>query len=119
MIVAHCSSLQGSLPLTSSRRKCMTQKHCSACNNLIYDVAIIVALANDALGVVKRESQSIGLQPTKIVSADEVVQCHNKKVECLRKDIKELDGDTRRFMEEMETSAVGLFLWQCNCKRYN
>ena len=36
----------------------------------------------------------------------------------LRKDILELDGDTRRFMEEIEISAVGVFLWQCNCKRY-
>ena len=98
--------------------KWMTRKHYSDCNNLLYDVAIIAALANDALGVLEGESQSIGIQPTKIVSADEVVQCHNEKVECLRKDIKELDEDTRRFMEEVETSVVGLFLWQCNCKRY-
>ena len=98
--------------------KWMTRKHYSACNNLLYDAAIVIGLANDALGVVEKESQSIGIQPTRIVSADEVVQCHNEKVECLRKDIKELDGDTRRFMEEMETSAAGLFLWHCNCKRY-
>ena len=95
--------------------KWMTKKHYSACNSLIYDVAIIIALGNDVLG---RESQSIGMQITKIVSADELVQCHNEKVECLRKDIKKLDGDARRLMEEMETSAVGLFLWQCNCRRY-
>ena len=29
-----------------------------------------------------------------IVSADEIVHCHNEKVESLRKDILELDGDT-------------------------
>ena len=98
--------------------KWMTRKHYSACNNLLYDAAIIIALGNDALGVVERESQSIGMQTTKIVSADKVVQCHNEKVESLRKDIEELDRDTRRFMEEVETSTVGLFLWQCNCKRY-
>ena len=98
--------------------KWMTRKHYSACNNLIYDAAIIIALGNDVLGVVEKESQSTGMQPTKIVSADEVVQSHNEKVECLRKDIKELDGDTRSFMEEMETNTVGIFLWQCNCKRY-
>ena len=97
--------------------KWMTRKHYSACN-LLYDAAIVIALANDALGAMEKESQSIGIQPTKIVSADEVVQCHNEKVECLRKDIKELDGDTRRFMEEMETSAAGIFLWQCNCRPY-
>ena len=57
----------------------------------LYDAAIVIALANDALGAMEKESQSIGIQPTKIVSADEVVQCHNEKVECLRKDIKELD----------------------------
>ena len=98
--------------------KWMTRKHFSACNNLVFDAAIIIALGNDLLGVLNRESPSIGMQPTKIVSADEVVQSHNEKVECLRKDIKELDGDTGRFMEEMETSTVGIFLWQCNCKRY-
>ena len=92
--------------------KWMTRKHYSACNDLIYDAAIIIALGNDVLGVVERESQSTGMQPTKIVSADEVVQSHNEKVECLRKILKELDGDARRFMEEMETSTVG------NCKRY-
>ena len=60
--------------------KWMTRKHYSACNNLIYDVAIIVALGNDVLGVVEKESQlSIGIEPTKIVSVDEAVQCHNEK----------------------------------------
>ena len=98
--------------------KWMTQKHFSACQDLIYDVGSIIALGNDALGL-ERESQSIGLQPTKIVSADEVVQCHNEKVECLRKDIEGLDGDTRRFMEEVEISTVGIFVWQRNCKRYD
>ena len=98
--------------------KWITRKHYSACNNLLYDEASIVVLANDVLGVVERESQSIGMQTTKIVNADELVQCHNEKVECLRKDIKELDRDTRRFMEEMEITTVGVFLWQCNCKRY-
>ena len=66
--------------------KWMTWKHYSACYNLLYNAAIIIALGNDVLGVVERESQSIGMQTTKIVSADEVVQCHNEKVECLRKD---------------------------------
>ena len=100
--------------------KWMTRKHYSVCSNLLYDVAIIVALGNDVVGLVheERESQCTGIQTTRVVSADQVVQCHNEKVECLRKDIKELDGDARRFMEEMETSAVGLFLWQCNCNRY-
>ena len=95
--------------------KWMTRKHYSTCNNLLYDIAIIIALGND---VMAGESQSIGMEPTKIVSADKLVQCHNEKVECLRKDIEELDRDTRSFMEEMETSAVGLFVWECNCRRY-
>ena len=98
--------------------KWMTRKQHSACNNLIYDAASIISLANDVLGAMEGETQSIGMEPTKIVSVDEVVQCHNEKVECLRKDIKELDGDARRLMEEVETSTVGIFLWQCNSKRY-
>ena len=46
--------------------KWMTRKHYSACNNLLYDAAIVIALANDALEVVEKESQSIGIQPTRI-----------------------------------------------------
>ena len=100
--------------------KWMTRKDFSACNDLIYDTGVIAGLGNDILGIVQSssESLSIGLQPTRIASADKVVQCHNEKVECLRKDIEELEGDKRRFMEEIETSSVGLFVWQCNCKRY-
>ena len=71
------------------------------------------------LGVVDKEYHCIGMETSIIVSADEIVQCHNEKVESLRKDILELNGDTRRFMVEMETSAVGFFLWECNCKRYS
>ena len=100
--------------------KWMTRKHYSACYNLLYDAAIITALGNDVLGIVERENQlqSTGMEPTKIVSVDEVAQSHNERVECLRKDIEELDRDTGRFMEEIETNVVGIFLWQCNCKRY-
>lgn len=98
--------------------KWMTREHYRACNDLLYDVSLIIALPNDVIQSVKRNSHSISMETTKILSADEIVQCHNKKVECLRKDILELDGDTRRFMEEIEISAVGVFLWQCNCKRY-
>ena len=97
--------------------KWTTRKHYSDCTNLIYDAAIIIALGNDALGAA--ESQHIGMEAIKIVSVDEVVQCHNEKVECLRKDMEELDRDTRRFMEEVEICTVGLFLWQCNSKRYD
>jgi len=96
----------------------MTRELYRARNDLLYDVSLIIALPNDAIQSVKRSNHSISIETTKILSADEIVQCHNKKVECLRKDILELDGDTRRFMEEIEISAVGVFLWQCNCKRY-
>ena len=96
----------------------MTREHYRACRDLLYDAALILALGNDVLGIDKRESQSFGVETAKILSADKIVQCHNERVECLGKDILELDGDTRRFMEEIEISAVGLFLWQCNCKRY-
>ena len=44
--------------------KWMTWKHYSACYNLLYNAAIIIALGNDVLGVVERESQSIGMQTT-------------------------------------------------------
>ena len=96
----------------------MTRDHYRACNELLYDMSVILALSNDVLGAMEKGSQSIGIETIKIVSADEIVHWHNQKVECLRKDILELDGDTRRFMEEVEISSAGFFLWQCNCKRY-
>nr|WDE20682.1 terpene synthase-like protein uBuTS-9 [Bubarida sp. uBuTS-9] len=97
------------------------KEHFATCNDLLYNAALIGALANDVLGMKRdqEESQSLGMTALKIVSASEAAQYHNEKVECLKKDILDLDGDTRRLMEEVEVINVAQFLWQCNARRYN
>ena len=101
--------------------KWMTKEHFNACNDLLYDAAITTTLANDLLGKKKdlqTESDSISIKTIMIATASEIAQHHNEKVECLRKDILHLDGDTRRLMEEWEVSVAGLFLWQYKSRRY-
>ena len=52
--------------------KWMTLEHYRPCRDLLYDVSLIIALGNDVLGAVEKDSQSrIGIETTKIVSADE------------------------------------------------
>ena len=58
------------------------------------------------------------METIKIANAREIAQRHNEKVECLRKDILELDGDTRKIMEEVEINVAGAFLWEYYCRRY-
>lgn len=99
--------------------KWLKKEHITSCNDLLYDGGIIVGLGNDLLGVKKdQKKDEIGLKTIKIASANEIAQEHNMKVEHLRKDIQALNGDTRKFMEEVEASIAGLFLWQINAKRY-
>ena len=101
--------------------KWTTKELFNACNDLLYDAAIVITLANDLLGKKKdlqTENDSISIKTIKIATASEIAQHHNEKVECLRKDILQLDGDIRRLMEEWEVIVAGLFLWQYNSRRY-
>ena len=101
--------------------KWITKEHFTACNDLLYDAAIMITLANDLLGKKKdlqTENDSISIKTIKIATASEIAHHHNEKVECLRKDILHLDGDIRRLMEEWEVTVAGLFLWQYNSRRY-
>ena len=78
----------------------------------------MITLANDLLGKKKdlqTENDSISIKTIKIATASEIAQHRNEKVECLWKDILQLDGDIRRLME---VTVAGLFLWQYNSKRY-
>ena len=101
----------------------MKKEHITNNIDQVYNASIIVALANDILGLKRdgqeRECMAIGLKTAKIASASEIIQHHNEKVKCLNKCILDLDGDTRHFMEEIEVTTVGLFLWHCNAKRYD
>ena len=47
----------------------MTREHYRACRDLLYDVSVIIALANDVLGVVDKEYHCIGMETSMIVSA--------------------------------------------------
>lgn len=101
--------------------KWITKEHVTSCNDLLYDASVIAGLANDILGMKKdqeKESEAITITAIKIASANEIAQQHNEKAESFRKDIQALEGDARRFMEEMEVGVVGLFLWQLNARRY-
>ena len=90
-------------------------------SDLLYDEAIVCMLANNLVGMKRdqRESGTIGMTALKIASPNEIAQVHNEKVIRLRKNILDLDGDERKFMDEVEVAVVGLFLWQCNARRYN
>ena len=97
----------------------MRKEHVDACNDLLYDVAVIGGLANDVMWIKHGEENEMGIQTLKIASRGEVIQYHNDRVRCLRKAILDLDGDTRSFMEEVEVSIEGVLLWECNAQRYD
>ena len=101
--------------------KWLKKENFTSCSDLLNDEAIVCVLANDIVGMKKeqQESQAIGMTALKFTSANEVAQHHNDKVMVLRKNILGLDGDKKRFMEEIEVAIVGLFLWQCNARRYS
>lgn len=69
----------------------------------MHNAGIIVGLANDLHGIKDlQKNETIGMETIKIANACEIAQHHNEKVECLRKDILQLDGGTRKLMEEVE-----------------
>ena len=92
-------------------------------SHLLYDESIVTALANDLIGVKKDHqqevSETISMTSLKFASVKEIAQAHNERVTCLRKNILDLHGDERIFMEEIEVAVAGLFLWQCNARHYN
>nr|WDE20681.1 terpene synthase-like protein uBuTS-8 [Bubarida sp. uBuTS-8] len=98
--------------------KWIQKKHVVTCTDLLYEATIVIALANDILGVNRDRDDRLCVTSLKLSSCSEVVQYHNELVEVLHKKVLELEGNTRRFMEEVEASVVGLFLWQCRSKRY-
>ena len=102
-------ALAGPLYITN---KWMKKEHFSTCNDLLYDAGIIVALGNDIVGFKKDQKEktlSLGLQTTKVASVSEIVQHHNENVQSLNRKILEMNGDIRRFMEEIEISLAGSF----------
>ena len=98
--------------------KWIQKEHVRACTDHLYDATILVGLANDVLGVNRDRGDRTCVTSLKLSSCSEVVQYHNELVEVLHKKVLELEGNTMHFMEEVEASVVGLFLWQCDSKRY-
>ena len=101
--------------------KCVQKDHIITCTDLLYEASIVVALANDILGMNRDRGKSgaIDITSLKIVaSSSVVVQDHNEIVEVLHKNVLELECNTRHYMEAVEASVVGLFLWQCYSNRY-
>ena len=88
--------------------------------DLVDDCSLITGLHNDVLGHKKddMEAKSAGAKATKIASQSDVALHHNDVVKRLKQDVLELQGDTRRFMEEVEVATAGLAVWHLNCKRY-
>nr|WDE20676.1 bicyclogermacrene synthase uBuTS-1 [Bubarida sp. uBuTS-1] len=97
------------------------KEHITTCIDLLHEAAIVVALANDVAGMNRdlEDNEAIDITSLKIAAtSSEVVQYHNKKVEVLHKKVLELECNTWRFMEQVEASVVGLFLWHLNAQRY-
>ena len=101
--------------------KWIQKEHIATCTDLVYDAAIVVALANDIAGMNRdhADNQAFDITALKIVaSSSKVVRYHNEKVEVLHKKVMELECNTWRFMEQVEACVVGLFLWHLNAARY-
>nr|WDE20677.1 germacrene D synthase uBuTS-2 [Bubarida sp. uBuTS-2] len=99
--------------------KWIQKDYFTTCIDLLYEAAIIVALANDILGIPRDHGDDGTMTVLRVItSQDKVVEVHNEMVEVLHKKVLELECNKRRFMEEMEAAAVGLFLWQLDSNRY-
>ena len=118
----HTGGMQvATVPIIYIANKRTTKEHYIACEDMVNDYSsLIVGLANDIIGSKKdkMEEKSSGVKSINIASEREVVQHHNDLVKCLKKAVLELQGDTRRFMEEVEVATAGLAVWQLDCKRY-
>nr|WDE20683.1 terpene synthase-like protein uBuTS-12 [Bubarida sp. uBuTS-12] len=99
--------------------KWIQKEYFTSCIDLLYEAAIIVGLGNDILGMLRDSAEDGSMTVLKIITShDKIVEVHNKMVEVLHKKVLELECNKRRFMEEMEAAAVGLFLWQLDSNRY-
>nr|WDE20684.1 terpene synthase-like protein uBuTS-14 [Bubarida sp. uBuTS-14] len=98
--------------------KWIQKEHVHKCTDLLYEASLLLALSNDILGIPRDRRDSATMTALKIASTSEVVQHHNEMVEVLHKKVLALEGNTKHFMEEVEASVVGFFLWQCHSKRY-
>nr|WDE20680.1 sesquiterpene synthase uBuTS-5 [Bubarida sp. uBuTS-5] len=99
-------------------RKWIQKEHVNTCTDLLYEAALLVGLSNDILGIPRDLRDSGTMTVLKIASTSEVVQHHNMMVEVLHKKVLALEGNTMHFMDAVETSVAGVFLWQCHSKRY-
>ena len=99
--------------------KWIQKEYFTTCIDLLYEAAIIVALANDILGIPRDHGDDGTMTVLRIItSLNDVIKVHNEMVEELHKKVLELECNAMYFMEEMEAGMVGLFLWQLNSNRY-
>ena len=99
--------------------KWIQKEYFTTCIDLLYEAAIIDALANDILGIPRDHGDDGTMTVLRIItSLNDVVKVHNEMVEELHKKVLELECNAMYFIEEMEAGMVGLFLWQLNSNRY-
>nr|WDE20678.1 bicyclogermacrene synthase uBuTS-3 [Bubarida sp. uBuTS-3] len=110
----------GTVGILYITQKWIQKEHITTCTDLLYEAAIVVSFGNDILGKNRDsvDSSVIDITSLKIATSSNIVLKHNTMVKALHSKVLELEGDTRHFMEEMEASVVGLFLWQLYSKRY-